>query len=88
MAGTPPVSPKAAAAAEAAEAERKKRQAARDEALAQATAAKKEAADAAKEIDALAARRRPRAGRAVHCLQHRRQRSPRRHASTRSLYHD
>ena len=54
MAGTPPLSPKAAAAAETAEAECKKCQAARDEALARAAQAEKEATDVAKEIDALA----------------------------------
>jgi hypothetical protein len=55
MAGSPPLSPKAAAAAEAAEAARKERQATRDAALAQTAKAEQEAADAAKEIDALAA---------------------------------
>ena len=54
MAGTPPLSPKAAAAAETAEAECKKCQAARDEALARAAQAEKEATDVAKEINALA----------------------------------
>ena len=60
MAGTPPLTPKAAAAADkqnkcakATEAERKERQA-----LAQAVQAEKEAADATKEIDALVARQR------------------------------
>ncbi|CAN6292225.1 unnamed protein product [Urochloa humidicola] len=64
MVGTPPLTPRAAAAAadkeraEAAEAERLKRQGLRDEALAKAAEAEKEAAAAAKEMDSLAARQR------------------------------
>ena len=66
MAGTPPITPKAAAVAadkqnkcaKATEAERKERQAALNEALAQAVQAEKEATDATKEIDALVARQR------------------------------